>query len=90
MPNLIRHPASLPRIPAVAAILARYDRRKVETFIEVAISLLDTLDGDADREDDDADSENENRFPGTGWAEWHTFASLSLCVWWMKWRSMAS
>jgi len=38
----------------------------------VAISLLDTLDGDPDREDDDADSENENRFPDTGWAEWHT------------------
>lgn len=44
------HPAALPPMPAVARILAQYDRDKLASFIEVAIGLLDTLDGDPDVE----------------------------------------
>jgi hypothetical protein len=39
--------ASAP-MPAVARVLSRYDREKVEAFIEVAIGLLDTFDGPDD------------------------------------------
>jgi hypothetical protein len=35
-------------MPAVARILSRYDRNKVEAFIEIAIGLLDTFDGPDD------------------------------------------
>ena len=66
------HPASQPPMPAVAASLSRYDHNKLASFIEVAISLLDTLDGDPDIEDDDPDSENENRHAEVSYAEWHT------------------
>jgi hypothetical protein len=45
-------------MPAVARILSRYDRQKVEAFIAVAIDLLDVLDGD------------ENAEPAT-WADCH-------------------
>ncbi|OJY68608.1 MAG: hypothetical protein BGP16_05005 [Sphingobium sp. 66-54] len=40
-------------MPAVAAILARYDRASLEAFLSVAIDLLDAMDGDPDVEDDD-------------------------------------
>lgn len=39
-----------PRMPAVARILARYDREKLEAFISVAIDLLDALDPNPDVE----------------------------------------
>lgn len=42
-----------PPMPAVARILARYDRPKLAAFIAVAIDLLDTLGGDPDLEEDD-------------------------------------
>jgi len=43
----------LPPIPIerIAIVLARYDRPKLAAFINVAIDLLDALDGDADFED---------------------------------------
>jgi len=44
------HPAAIPPMPAVARILARYDRRSLEAFLSVAIDLLDTMDGDPDIE----------------------------------------
>jgi hypothetical protein len=31
-------------------MLARYDRAKVEAFVEISISLLDLMDGDPDTE----------------------------------------
>jgi hypothetical protein len=37
-------------MPAVARILSRFDRPKLEGFIAVAIGLLDVLDGDPDEE----------------------------------------
>ena len=46
---------NVPPMPAVARILARYDRPQVEAFVEVAIALLDTLDGDPNVEDGDED-----------------------------------
>ena len=38
---------------AVARILQRYDVNQLAGFIEVAIGLLDVVDGDPDLEDDD-------------------------------------
>ena len=46
-------PGSISPMPAVARILARYDRDKLEAFTAVAIDLIDTLDGPEDTEDDD-------------------------------------
>jgi hypothetical protein len=43
-------PNAIPRMPAVARILARHDRGRLKAFITVAIDLLDVLDGDSDLE----------------------------------------
>ena len=52
-------------MPAVARILSRFDRPKLEGFITVAIGLLDVLDGDPDFEDatgeDDAFEDHNER-----------------------------
>lgn len=37
-------------MPAVARILSRFDRQHLESFMEVAVSLLDALDPDPDLE----------------------------------------
>jgi hypothetical protein len=37
-------------MPAVARILSQFDRPKLAGFVEVAIGLLDAMDGDADEE----------------------------------------
>jgi hypothetical protein len=50
-------------MPAVARILSRYDRREVEAFIEVAISLLDTFDGPNDPDTADFSSRSDG-LPG--------------------------
>ncbi|MEO6151867.1 MAG: hypothetical protein ABIT09_01240 [Croceibacterium sp.] len=39
-------------MPAVALILARYQRPQLEAFLSIALDLLDTMDGDGDAEDD--------------------------------------
>lgn len=44
-------PAQTPQIPAIARILSRYERGQIESFIAVAIDLLDFTDGDTDLED---------------------------------------
>lgn len=64
MANMHKHPAAQPNMPAVARILAHYDRESLEAFLSVALDLLDTMDGDPeaengnDLEDDFALSEN--------------------------------
>jgi len=71
-------------MPAVARILARYDRNKVAAFIAIAIDLLDTIDGDAEAEPgawpedvravdqqhqpDDAEAAGDER--DAAWLEW--------------------
>ncbi len=40
-------------MPAIAQILSRYERGQIAGFIEVAIGLLDAIDGDPDQEADD-------------------------------------
>lgn len=42
----------------VAAIISRFTRPQIEGFVDVAICLLDALDGDPDQEDDDPDAGN--------------------------------
>lgn len=54
------HPASQPNMPAVARILSRYDRESLEAFLEVALELLDTMDGNPDLEDDDPAEEDDD------------------------------
>ncbi len=44
-------------MPAVSSILSRFHRPQLAAFIEVAIDLLDTLDGDPDAEAVDDDCE---------------------------------
>ena len=50
MASMHQHPSARPPMPAVARILARYDRPALEGFISVAIGLLDVIDGDCDVE----------------------------------------
>jgi len=45
------HPAALPPMPAVTRVLSQFDRPKLQGFIEVAIGLLDIMEGDPDLED---------------------------------------
>lgn len=47
-----------PPMPAVAQVLSRYCRLEIEAFIEVAIGLLDVIDGDPDCEADDRGGES--------------------------------
>lgn len=35
----------------IAVIMARFDRRKLETFLEAGVELLDAMEGDVDLED---------------------------------------
>lgn len=49
MNALTNFPASAP-MPAVARIMARFERDQLAGFIAVALDLLDTLDGDPDVE----------------------------------------
>lgn len=46
-----------PPMPAVAAILSRYDRNQLAMFITVAIDLMDLADGDPDVEVEDRGGE---------------------------------
>jgi hypothetical protein len=56
----IPHPAAVPAPPAaISRILAQFDRRQIECFIEVAIRLLDLADGDPEAEEDDPHEESE-------------------------------
>ena len=50
--SLSAFPAT-PPMPAVARILARFEREQLAGFIAVALELIDTLDGDTDAEEDD-------------------------------------
>lgn len=44
-------PAAAP-MPAVARILSRYDRARIEAFLSIAIDLLDSMDGDPEAEEE--------------------------------------
>lgn len=70
----IQHPRALPPMPAVVRILSQFDRPQLAGFIEVAIGLLDTLDGDPDIEanGDELDGANgeDEAFYGTGGIAW--------------------
>lgn len=86
MGNMIPHPSAQPPMPAVALILSRYDRQKLANFIEVAIGLLDTMDGDTDAEpatwteagnrNTHADLPDDHEHSGDdqdiSWTEWHS------------------
>lgn len=62
-------PAIAP-MPAVARILARFERNQLAGFIAVAIDLLDTLDGDIDLQEsgdceDEVFTETARRYAAT-------------------------
>ncbi|HVR89469.1 MAG TPA: hypothetical protein VHG29_00040 [Novosphingobium sp.] len=64
-------PGSMPPIPAVARILARFDRDQLHGFIAVAIDLADAMEPDSDLEPDgdDQDSDGDER-GDQAWVEW--------------------
>ena len=70
MATQLHFPTPAP-MPAVARILSSYDRAKVEAFVEVAIGLLDTLDGDGEAEDGDPPEANGEE-SDVSFVEWHT------------------
>lgn len=61
----------LPPMPAVARVLAGFQRDQLASFVEVAIGLLDIADGDAD-EEDNGDDELTGDEQDAGWTEYHT------------------
>ena len=82
MSALLQFPSAPPTMPAVARIMARYDRAKLAAFIAVAIDLLDTLDGDPEAEElpledafvqhDPHFAEQEEGGKDASFVEWHT------------------
>ena len=58
-------------MPAVARVLAGFQREQLASFIEVAISLLDIADPDPDLEDN-GDDELTGDEADAGWTEHHT------------------
>src|SRR5438094_10197122 len=74
MATIAPHPAALPPMPAVARILAQFERQQLAAFIEVAISLLDGDDGDpdlepnGDEEDGNASEDDFMHHPNDGGA----------------------
>ena len=50
---------SLGRRALQARILSRHQRAKVEAFIEIALDLLDAVDGDCDLEVDDVPEDDD-------------------------------
>src|SRR5687768_11024041 len=58
--NLATLPDLPPNLPAVGRILANFDRDQVEGFIEVAIWLLDTIDGDPEDQQANGDELDAN------------------------------
>ncbi|EPR12081.1 hypothetical protein M527_01820 [Sphingobium indicum IP26] len=65
-------------MPAVQRILRRYarhDRETLEAFLSVAIELLDTLDGDTDREDENDLEPDDDAKGDVSWPEWHTLSA---------------
>ena len=61
-----------PPMPAVARILARFEREQLAGFIAVALDLIDTLDGDADLEDNADREANDGDEQDVAWIEWNT------------------
>lgn len=56
----------------VPAIISRFTRAEIEGFIDVAIGLLDAVDGDVDREEDDHPGGNvEDEPEGHDWEAEH-------------------
>lgn len=63
-------PGMAPAAPLMR-MLSRFDRTKVEAFVEISISLLDLIDGDADLEEN-GDLEPAGDERDAAWIEWHT------------------
>jgi hypothetical protein len=62
---VVTMPGTLPPMPAVARILARFDRAKLGSFVEVAIGLMDLEDGDPEIEAN-GDEEDQSFPEATG------------------------
>lgn len=60
-----------PPMPAVARVLARYDRPRLAAFIAVAIDLLDLLGPDPEAEDN-GDGEEDGTGEDIAYIEWVT------------------
>ena len=54
----LRADSALSNLVPIAAILARFDRATLESFMTVAVDLLDVADGDIDHQDS-GDAEDE-------------------------------
>jgi hypothetical protein len=72
MASISLHPAYVPPMPAVARVLAQFDRERLAGLIEVAIGLLDVMEPDPDLEDN-ADREHDMaELYDVTYTEWHT------------------
>lgn len=72
MASVPQLPSALLPMPAVALILSRFDRAKLASFIEVAIGLLDSGDGDPDVEHNGDEQDGSGDEADASWPEWHT------------------
>lgn len=73
MATIYNHPAT-PSVPAaILRTLGRFDRPVLESFITVAIELLDVMDGDTDLEPngDELDGNNaeDDFWPHSNWLD---------------------
>ena len=60
----------IPPMPAVARILARFERNQLAGFIAVALDLLDTIDGDPEAEDNADQEATDGDGSDQAWVEW--------------------
>ena len=60
----------IPPMPAVARILARFERDQLAGFIAVALDLLDTIDGDPEAEDNADREATDGDGSDQAWVEW--------------------
>lgn len=67
---------AVPPVPAVLAILNRFNRDELGNTIEVLVALLDIWDGEPDLEDDDP-AEAAGDEQDAAYVEWHTKPSNS-------------
>jgi hypothetical protein len=57
-------------MPKVARILSRFDRERLAGFLDVALALIDMMDGDAEAEAETRESDGDDQ--DFAWIEWAT------------------
>ncbi len=86
--SIVTLPGTLPPMPAVARILARFDRASLSAFIAVAIDLCDMMEGDSEAELSTWPEAIEARQRDEGLPEDNESAGDDEAGAWIEWNTM--